>query len=334
MYEFKPWIPPWWEGSDYMKPDPEIESLVHESYREEVEEIKPLLLEELEQAQAPFTGKATACVLETWEWESTGGSGRFYGGHALEIAPGNFITAAQMATAKIESLTEEITGIYVAGKNLREDKRLKHVMPSPADYDALSERFKEEWGPTIIIVSPDSDEYVSVWASKHAPNYGVKHPSNFAVESGPEGDIEPDILASYIAEATGMKLNDAEFIARLRWFGPRQGMQIYLTGSASGRGEISGAVKVGYTDIDLLVVTDLEKVEAERMIAELAEEHFGPLTHEPMAVNDWQNNRQIDGVFLYDTDGNKKIQLHIGKIMEEINFRPSNLERNFYHRVC
>jgi hypothetical protein len=243
-----------------------------------------------------------------------------------EAEPGNFITAAQMALNKISSPTEKIDGIYVAGRDLR---KIKHVMPSPVDYDRLSEIFYDEWGPTIIIISPNNDEYMSVWASKHGSTYGVKKYSDFR-----QDDIEPYMLPLYIAECTGMELTDAQFMAHLQFIGQENGMEIYLTGSASGRGEISGAVKTDYTDIDLLIVTDLDKAEAERIITEIAEQHFGLLTREPMIVNDWQNNRQIEGVFLYGTTGNKKVQLHIGQAMEEINFRPSNFDRNYYHRVC
>jgi hypothetical protein len=331
MYEFKPYIPDWWENPDYMVPDPEIEQSVHESYRENVETIKPLLLEELSQASAPFTNKNTACVLTTFDTASLG-SGNVYGGHAYETAPGNFVTAVRMALTKICSPTEKLSGIYVAGKNLREDKKDKHVMPSPDDYDSLSERFWEEWGPTIIIVSPDTDEYRSIWASVHAQEYGAKHYSDFTKIDHDE--IEPELLPSIIAQETRLDYQDAQFMAHLRWICAKQGIEVYLTGSASGRGEISGAIKDGYTDIDLLIVTELDKDEAEKIITQIAEKYFGPLRRECMTVNDWQRNRQIDGVFLYDSDGNKKIQLHIGQFMEEINFRPSNLDRNFYHRVC
>jgi hypothetical protein len=327
MYEFKPWTPPWWERPDYMEPDPEIENQVHESYREEVEAIKSLLLEELAQAQALFTGKNTACVLTTFDRLTL--SNGIYGGHALETAPGHFITAVKMALDKIMSPTEKLAGIYVAGRELRKEK---HVMPSPADYDALSARFLEEWGPTIIIVDPHSDEYRSVWASVHAPEYGVKRSSNFAQVDHDE--IEPALLPSIIAQETRLNYHDAEFIAHLRWVCAKQGIEVYLTGSASGRGEISGAIKDGYTDIDLLVVADSDKDKVEEVITEIAARYFGPLRREPMSVNDWERNRTIDGTFLYDASGNKKIQLHIGHAMAEINFRPSNLERNFYHRVC
>jgi hypothetical protein len=327
MYEFKPYVPPWWDAPNYPKePDPKIEQNVHESYREEVEEIKPLLLEELAQASAPFTGKSTACVITTHEELNPG---QVYSGHTTEVEPGNFVTAIAMALRKIASPNEKIDGIYVMGQNLKKDK---HVMPSPTDYDALSERFSEEWGPTIIIVYPGSGKYRSIWASVHGPVYGKKTPSDFSRIDHDE--IEPELLPSIIASKTNMEYDDARFIAHLRWVCAKKGIAIYLTGSASGRGEISGAVKNGYTDIDLLVISDLEKHEVERIITELAERHFGSLTAVPMIVNDWQNNRQIEGTFLYDGEGNKKIQMHAGQTMDEINFRPSNLDRNYYHRVC
>jgi hypothetical protein len=306
----------------------EADRLAHESLREGVAAVRPILLAELEHASAPLTGKTTACVLTTW-------SGKTYSGHTEERGIGQLTTATMMALQKLDEIEpsdEKLAGIYYMGKNLRKPK---HVMPTPGDYDTLSRRFMSDWGPTIIIASPDSEDYESVWASVHRPAYGVKEPSDFRELIWSDEDLT--IIPSLIAKKTGLDNRDACYVAHLMHTGIEAGIEIYLVGSASGRGEISNALKPrreAYSDIDLLVVCPtMNPAEVEELMIERAEYHYGPMREEQMLAHDWKTGREYPGIFLFSNEG-KKLQLHIGQTMEEVNFRPSNIERNFYHRVA
>ncbi len=303
--------------------DPAADQVMHESYRADVEALKPLLKAELHNARAPLTGRETACVLTTQQG--------VYVGHCDEQEGSRFITAPAMALAKLgeaEAADAEITGIYLMGRNI---KKPKYVMPTPEDYDRLAGRFVD-WGPTIIIVDPDSSAYTSVWASVHGPAYSVKEPSDFRYLIGEDEDTTT--LPSLIRERTVLDWRGADFIAHLMQTGKKRDIEIYLTGSASGRGEISNALKGDYEDIDLLVVTgDNDLDEVEEVLTARAEKYFGPLRRQPMTSYDYETGRAFPGISLYDLAGNKKIQLHIGATMDDINYRPVNLERNFFHRV-
>jgi len=317
--------------------DPVIIRYVSEMHGADIERIRPALLDELALSVVPYSGMHTACALQTWAPHSYPHESHIYFGHREEqlAETGEFhvVTAVEMALGKVATEAERVSGVYLTGHDLP-DGKLKRMMPIPTDYDHLAKRFGCDWGPTFIIIPPDSYGWPAlqglrwVWASRHAKAY-AQHER--IVLSQLADDEEPDMRRGYIRDRLLMKTSltpkDMAFVVDFTEAAIRNNWTAFFTGSASGLGEITPAITDEYDDMDFIVVAN-QQADAEASIIALAESHYGPLIKIPEVAYDTYGGKKIKGFFLYDQAGNKRIQLAVGKTMDEVCFRPDVIERN------
>jgi hypothetical protein len=335
-FEFIPYEPTWYDALSHEEPwpndDPRIIDYVSETHGEDIERIRPALLDELALSNAPYSNMHTACALETYTPKGASHEHNVRLGHREErlTEDGEFqvVTAIEMALAKIATNDEKVSDVYLTGCDLPAGK-LKRMMPLPTDYDHLAERFDCDWGPTFLLIPPDSYGWPAmqglgwVWASRHAKAY-AQHDYLSVSWDYPEGYYS---MRGTLLKHAKLTERDTKFVLDFTKAAINNSWTAFFTGSASGRGEITPALTDEYDDMDFIVVADRPE-EAETSITTIAEQHYGKLLKVPEIAYDTYGGKKIKGFFLFDESGKKIIQLAAGKTMEEVCFRPDVIERN------
>jgi hypothetical protein len=271
------------------------------------------LYRELEQADAPLSGRNTACVLVT---EHAG-----YGGHVVEHSPTDVEDGFEMALDKVP-YTATILGILATGKGTMKEK---HIMPFGSTYDKLAPRL----APTapIIMIPPNSrDTCRIIPAAMHEAAYEPKAPSIFQGATIFESEVEA-------IRYTALSPKDCAFVARLRHAGLDNGIHYYLTGSSSAQGAPSYALRpLSYNDLDIIAVGGKGKAHIEASFESLAESMYGPLEKEQKIVRVAASESMLEGV-RYCNDTGISIDFFPTAQLEQAFVRPEYLQRNFYHQL-
>lgn len=327
----RPWLGP--ENDQMQNSDPRFTDLMNGIYGPGVEAAKLLLQREIDRSIAPYSKMHTACVLRT-ETPSTadhyGYVEQMHTGHRTEsLLTGNLTvtTASEMALSKIVRDDETISGVYLTGRDLPAGK-IKRLMPIPTDYDHVVKRFSQDWGPPFFLIPPGSYDRPGLegvtWVSpdKHVKAY-AKH-DRIVLSQHAE---TPQRLSQELKKHTHLNDKDVEFVADLTRISVENNWSAFFTGSASGLGEITPALTEEYDDMDFIIAAS-DPDEAEKVITEIAELHYGQLKKVPEVAYDTYGGKKIQGFFLFNTADKKLIQLAVGKSIEEVCFRPDVIARN------
>jgi hypothetical protein len=291
----------------------EIEQELLDVRMAELHEVAPLLLGELALAEAPFTGRRTACVLKTM-------SGSF-GGHAIERPDGSFVHATSMALRQVPS-HQRVDSVYLVGDGPGVAKP-KHVMPTPGGYDELAPRLHFD-AELVVVNTATLEERARVEPEDHQSAYAHQAHSYLGGDSWDE-------VKERLARHTKLSETDQEFLATLSMSGREEGVHFFLTGSASNRGAASTALGAPYNDLDIIAITHRNRAETESLFEAMADAHYGALQKEPHDVVSWPSGVVREGV-TYRNDA-VAIDFFTAPTLEAAMVRPEYLERNFYHQV-
>ncbi|HYH75445.1 MAG TPA: hypothetical protein VD735_05805 [Candidatus Saccharimonadales bacterium] len=290
-------------------------------------ELIPTLLGELALAQADYSRRHTACVLQTTD-------GQLVGGHVTEVSPRHFIAATDRALAKLPD-DAGITGVYVTGNGPGVYKT-KHIMPEPSAYDRLQERFSGR--PHLSVVSPQQLPTIDHYEyAEHTAAYAPREPWALAdVRLLPWGMPDDTPLHDTLLDDW-----DKAFMFHLQRDGRKHGIDYYLTGSSTGRGGVSNMLRVGYDDLDIQAVTDGDlgfAVDTFESQAGSVYGGYGELERRDKQVHVWTTGATVHG-YEYRTDGGwytggpKSIDFFVGRSLAEITVRPEYIDRNFYIKL-
>lgn len=282
---------------------------------------KPLLLGELALANSPYSGRNTACVLDAGD--------SLYGGHSIEFASGQSVSAEEMALGKIVSTHEQVQVVYVTGTG-EGVRKAKHVMPTPEAYDLLASRLHPE-AKMILLQPDDPDAFLIRGAGALRRAYEAKA---FSVFNGTTAPVDDEILMNTI-----LAPEDASLIHHLHLQGVAEGIHYYLTGSASGRGGASSCVNtwMTYRDMDLIAITKRPREEIEAEFEDIAGVWYGDLKKEPHDVKLWPSDEVREGVTYTGTCFMRgrpaEIDLFVAPSLQDATVRPEYINRNFFHQI-
>lgn len=284
-------------------------------------DFKRLILDELSKSYAPVTRHHVACLIETPDG--------VYSGHNTEhINSIDFEHAEEMALEKMLQAGEnQILRLFNAGKG---HEKIKQVSPCRECYDSLSPYFLPTTG--LVLFKPNTfDEVMTFSYDEHTQAY---RPKPYSLLEG----VNLELIMKQLEEKTLLKGKDLEFIASLRLLGIAEGVQFYLTGSASGRGWMSQQIHLkhgtSYEDMDLVAVSDLDKKGVENMFEQRFKQFYGEFNKRTSTVNIWfiGENEKRERIS-YSVNGKDIVDLCIAPTLKEGMVRMDYLNKNFFHQI-
>ncbi|HSW37128.1 MAG TPA: hypothetical protein VLG37_02030 [Candidatus Saccharimonadales bacterium] len=279
----------------------------------QMDRIKADLLGQLALAEAPFSDRRVACILA--------GEHEGYGGHTVERSLTDVEDAFMMALGRLPSKDTKLYAVAVTGEG---PMREKHVMPSGTAYDMIAPLLFP--GSSIVVIPPNTSgvcRYIPEFM--HQAAYAPRPASVFQGRNFLESKLEA-------IRYTALCIEDCEFVAHLRQAGLEEEIHYYLTGSSSGQGGPSFAIKPGmYGDLDIIAISQKDKAEVEASFESLAEACYGALEKEPKVASVAGSGRLLEGALYSNSD--ISIDFYVASTLEGAFVRPENLERNFFHRI-
>jgi predicted DNA-binding protein len=272
------------------------------------------LLGQLALAEAPFSGRETACILA--------GADRGYGGHVVEHSVDNAEDPFAMALAQVPD-DAQLYGIMVTGKGALKEK---HVLPSGEMYDAIQPHLVPD-SPIIVIPPNQIAVCRRIPYDWHQRTYRPKPLSAFV------GETVAEIYREAI-EKTVLSVEDCMFLAKLRLAGLRDGIHYYLTGSANGQSGPSVATRPGvYSDLDIIAASSLGRGQVESSFEKLAANYYGALQKTSKLVRVVGGGRTVEGSMYVNGEIGLMIDLFVTSQPEDGFVRSEYLARNFFHQL-
>lgn len=216
-------------------------------------------------------------------------------------------------------------------------KRMRDVCPCDDCYEALRPHFAPM--VELVLFEPTRLQGAHVFsAAEHGEAYAPKPPSTFVSNSRPE-------IIREIRQKTPLRSGDQEIVADLRLLGLDRDLQLYLTGSSSGRGWMSNQIHLrqgtAYEDLDIVAVTtEYNQEQASSMVRAIMERHLGPLTQQQTIADIWMVSGSEKGQtkrIVYDSffcKDKKVMDLLVATTLEDGMVREDYLAKNFYHRIA
>lgn len=281
---------------------------------------RALILDELNLADAPLTGRQIGCVLQT--------ATAMYSGHNYEHNYAiTFESAEECAIqAKIQAEPDEpIQRIILGGRGMGKIKRLA---PYAEAYETLTPHFNHD--TELVLLQPDTfNQAVVFTADEHHAAYAPQPYS--IIEDTDRQEIITELERKTILTGEGLEL-----VTDLRQLGLNTGIQFFLTGSASGRCGISQFIlkkeKRSYEDIDLIAVTDHDRADVEMTVEGIINPYFGTLNKRLKEIQLWFINETRWSTDYYSNDRDV-VSLTVAPSLRQGMIRMDYLRKNFFHQI-
>jgi cytidine deaminase len=289
------------------------------------ENLEQLVTSELTHARGPVSGYVVACGLLT--------ENGFYLGHNVEQEGSMvFQHAEDMAIQKMvgKEAAPHIKKIIMLGGGRA--KKFKNYIPCVPCSEELSPYTSEE---TVIQLLPlkGMGESFSFSFGELTHSYLPASPSKFSSVS------EDDYLAE-LKEKTVLRDEDRRLVAKLARYGATNGVEIYLTGSATGRGGVSTFLmernNIPYHDVDLIAATKRNPPEVEREIESIIKECWGPLKKEVRTIITHYNPKGVMRARTYyycGKDDEKVLDFTLATDHDGAFIHPWYEPKNWFHRL-
>lgn len=272
-----------------------------------------MLTQEIRSCHAPVTGYLVTCALLT--------DHGVYLGHNIEHEnPTVFEHAESVAIQKmLQSETQPIIRkiVMYGGGNV---KKFKYYIPCFSCTHELAPYIQLET-PIHLLPLEGYSEHLEVTFSELIASYADLPYSKLAAGQLPE-------LLRELKHKTLLQGTDLSFVADLTMFARQHDIEIYLTGSSTGRGAVSKLImeKTGhpYRDIDIIAASHLDLAVVESGIEQRIKQHYGFFRKEPRPIPPHQN---LHGVV------RQKTFYHCGPDQKIIDFTlSSDFKGSFHYR--
>jgi cytidine deaminase len=297
---------------------------VNEAERLKFLQARALVLEQLALSHAPYSEREVACVIETGDSVV-----QFIGGHNHEHANGDFEHAEPSALSDfIERFPgRKIKRLFMIGYGQDKEKK---ISPCQECYKALFPHLTNT--SDIVLFSPVDFQRATVLTPEdYRPAYEAKE--YCAVESETLEDIVPELL-----EKTALDEDDAHLIAELRLVGIENGIEFFLSGSASGRGWVSNAIHKAqgaekqYNDLDIIAVSFNPESEVERVIENVINSRYRNFSKE-VTVHHIQGETATRTGIKYTAEGMPPLEVQTASDLKKGMSRPDYFKNNFFIKL-
>lgn len=245
-------------------------------------QIDLLLREELKKCHAPVTGYCVVSAIVT-EKDT-------YIEHNHEEVGSVIFQHAEIRVLEKILRSEEkpvIKKIFMLGGGVI--KKIKYYTPCYTCTVKLKSYVTPE---TTVIILPlqDSNGHITFTFEELVESYADAPYSKFQ-STGLSG-IKKELI-----EKTILKEEDVKFMADLILLGLEKGIELYLTGSSTGRGGVSrllmSKTSTSYGDIDIIVVTKDSCLKITEYIEKIIAKHYGKFVKNERVVPAHQNTKNV-----------------------------------------
>lgn len=282
------------------------------------------LLPKLLRDDAPVTNRTVACMLQTTEDREYRGRNHERGYKPVSPVFIHAEMAALVNMLESDEASGSISRIIMAGTG---QEKAKEIAPCRSCYTTLLQYMATH--VELVLLQPNYFRNAMVLGGDAIERaYEPKEPLQIG------GGETKQQTAKELEAKTDLNQNDAFFIAHLREFMIENEVELYLTGSASGRGGISQEIhkleRKSYTDIDLVAVTD-KYPDARKLVDDL---NKGSATHEPRVVRCRKPTvlRSLKGKG-FGPEGTT-LDLIVAPTLEEGILDPSYYRNNWYVKIA
>ncbi|MFA6502942.1 MAG: hypothetical protein WCT45_01640 [Candidatus Paceibacterota bacterium] len=245
-------------------------------------DLESIVQAELQNARAPLTGILVASALLTEK--------ELYLGHNEE--KGDPIVFEHSETVGLQKAlaaegTPKILKIVMAGGGTVD--KFKFYTPCFSCTHALAP-FMADGATVVLTALPNINETLVLTFDELFASYAQVPYSKINTDTA-------SIIRSELGTKTVLEGEDIDFIADLTALGLSEGIEIFLTGSASGRGGVSTLLNKKtnhkYRDIDIIAVIDKDFSTIEAKIEEMLRDHYGFFTKIEKPILPYQNKQGV-----------------------------------------
>jgi hypothetical protein len=141
-----------------------------------------------------------------------------------------------------------------------------------------------------------------------------------------------------LLEKTALDEDDAHLIAEFRLVGIENGIEFFLSGSASGRGWVSNAIHKAqgaekqYNDLDIIAVSFNPESEVERVIENVINSRYRNFSKE-VTVHHIQGETATRTGIKYTAEGMPPLEVQTASDLKKGMSRPDYFKNNFFIKL-